>query len=383
MRVLFYSQHVLGIGHFFRSMEIARALAPHEVLFVEGGEPLGDFTPPAHVRRVHLPPVMMDPGFSRFEVGEADAEQLWRERSERLLDLHDSFRPNRIVTELFPFGRRMFRHELMPLLETARRSNSETAVVCSLRDILVEKSDVRKYETRVLDILNAYYDLLLIHADPRVIDLKETFSMTGEISIPMVYTGFVSRPAPGREKRRDRRVIVASTGGGRVGADLLQGVLKGFRRLRRSDLELRIFLGPFMEEMERSTIAELASKDQRVSLRPFAGDFVAELARADLSISMAGYNTCMDILASRIPALVYPFPQNREQLMRARRLEELGLLRVLNSVSEAELSQSMDALLAHPDVPGPHTPDLDGAAKTARLLTTFQPALKTAGHDEP
>lgn len=382
MRILFYSQHVLGIGHFFRSMEIARALEPHQVLFVEGGSPLRDFTPPAHVRRVLLPPVMMDPSFSRIEAGEADQESLWRERSERLLDLYHSFRPHRVVTELFPFGRRMFRHELMPLLDAARRTTPAALVVCSLRDILVEKSDARKYEARVLGILNRYYDLLMVHADPRIVDLSETFSRTGEIAIPLVYTGFVCRRAPERRRHGDRRVIVASTGGGRVGADLLQAVLKGFIRLRRSDLELRVFLGPFMGEVERSAMADLASGDHRISLRPFASDFLAELAGADLSISMAGYNTCMDILASRVPALVYPFPQNREQSMRAGRLEELGVLRVLKSLSVAELSQAMEALLECPTMSGFVAPDMDGAAKTARLLLAFQPAPKAPAHQE-
>ena len=38
--------------------------------------------------------------------------------------------------------------------------------------------------------------------------------------------------------------------------------------------------------------------------------------RAALSISLAGYNTLMDILATRTPALVYPYMANREQNMR-------------------------------------------------------------------
>ncbi len=375
MRILFYSQHVLGIGHFFRSMEIARALAPHEVLFVEGGDPLQDFVPPDHVRRVFLPPVMMDPDFSRIEGRAGDLDGLWRKRSEILLDLHASFKPDRIVTELFPFGRRMFRHELLPLLDAVRRNTRETVVACSLRDILVEKSDVRKYEERVLDILNAYYDLLLIHADPRVVDLRETFSRTDAISIPMMYTGFVSRPAPGVRERRDRRkVIVASTGGGRVGGDLLRAVVNGFRRLTESHLELRVFTGPFMQEADRSALVGLAAGDRRIALRPFSDHFPAELAEADLSISMAGYNTCMDILASRVPALVYPFPQNREQLMRARRLEELGILRVLNNLSEDALIQAIQAFLRDPPLPAPHALDLEGAAKTAQILTTFRRA---------
>ncbi len=373
MRILFYSQHVLGIGHFFRSMEIARALEPHEVLFVEGGEPLVDFTPPPHVRRVFLPPVMMDPSFSRLEVPDREMIEVWKERTDLLLRSFHEFQPDWIVTELFPFGRRNFRHELMPLLEAAREDGSRTRVACSLRDILVEKQDVEKYETRVLEILNRWYDLLLVHTDARVIDLGETFSRMNEIAVPVVYTGFVCRSAPARRTGGGRRVIVASTGGGRVGVDLLHAVVGGFHRMGREGLELRVFLGPFMEKADRTALFNLASGDPRISLHPFAGDFLAELARADLSISMAGYNTCMDILASRVPALVYPFPQNREQAMRAERLEQLGLLRVLRSLSEMDFIEAVEDLLNRPVLPGPHTLELDGAARTARVLAESMP----------
>jgi predicted glycosyltransferase len=375
MRILFYSQHVLGIGHFFRSMEIARALKPHEVLFIEGGEPLVDFTPPPHVRRALLPPIMMDPSFSRIEVRDEDVKDIWTSRTDLLLHLYEEFRPHWIVTELFPFGRRVFRKELMPLLEAARKGGSKTRVACSLRDILVEKQDVEKYEARVLEILNRWYDLLLVHTDPRVIELGETFSRMKEISVPVVYTGFVCRTAPPRRAGGGRRVIVASTGGGRVGADLLQTVVRGFKRMARRDLELRVFLGPFMEESDRTALFNLATGDSRISLHPFASDFLAELAGADLSISMAGYNTCMDILASQVPALVYPFAQNREQAMRAERLERLGLLRILRTLSETDLTVAAEQLLTHSPVPAPHSLELEGAAKTAAVLAAFEQAV--------
>lgn len=374
MRIIFYSQHVLGIGHFFRSMEIARALALNEVLFVEGGEPLEGFTPPRHVRRVFLPPVMMDPTFSRVEVHEGAADNLWKQRAEILLHHFHEFKPDRIITELFPFGRRLFRHELIPLLDEAGRERARVKVICSLRDILVEKQDREKFERRVLNILNKYYDLLLVHADPRIIDLAESFERIGDIAVPIVYTGFVCRPAPSIRRSGTSRVIVASTGGGRVGMDLLQATVGAFRRLEQKNLELRVFLGPFMENGDRAALIASTGGDSRIALQEFSSNFLGELAAADLSISMAGYNTCMDILASRVAALVYPFPQNREQAMRAGRLERLGFLRVLTDLSEATMLQSMVAVLEHPPVLGTHGIDLNGAERTARVLSELWPS---------
>jgi predicted glycosyltransferase len=55
-------------------------------------------------------------------------------------------------------------------------------------------------------------------------------------------------------------------------------------------------------------------------------DLVPLLGRADRVVAMAGYNTANEILASGLPALFVPRSTPRtEQLIRARRLEELAL----------------------------------------------------------
>ena len=61
----------------------------------------------------------------------------------------------------------------------------------------------------------------------------------------------------------------------------------------------------------------------------FTSDFLSYLAAADLSVSMAGYNTCMNVLASRVPSLVWPFAQNREQRLRAEVLQDRGLVGII------------------------------------------------------
>jgi predicted glycosyltransferase len=57
-RVLFYVQHLLGIGHLARASRIANALADDdfEVTVVTGGMPVSGFPGP-RVRHVALPPI--------------------------------------------------------------------------------------------------------------------------------------------------------------------------------------------------------------------------------------------------------------------------------------------------------------------------------------
>jgi predicted glycosyltransferase len=352
-------------------MEIARALARHQVLFIEGGSPLAGFQAPAHVERVFLPALGMDAEFRKLETGAGDLEGVMATRRRLLGECFQDFRPDVLMVELFPFGRKRFAFELLPVLEGIHREGLPTRVVCSLRDILVEKADAAAYEKRVLDLLNRYFHLLLIHADPAVVSLPETFGRFAEIAIPFFYTGFVGRTGVCGRQPDSGKMIVASNGGGRVGGELLAATMRASRALPDPALRLRVFPGPFMEEGTLAALKRLAAADERSSIESFSLDFMNELGRAHLSVSMAGYNTCMDILCAGIPALVYPFGQNREQLLRARKLEALGRVKVLEDLEVGALAAAMRAALDGGSAPIAAALDLQGAAKTARILENF------------
>jgi predicted glycosyltransferase len=304
--------------------------------------------------------------------------QVKQERKQLLFQLFQAESPDWFIVELYPFGRKAFRFEINPILEGIRCGELPPCrVVCSLRDILVEKKDPAAYETGVVDILNRYFDALLIHADPQVLKLDETFSRLTEIAVPIVYTGYVTpKPAPdARAKLRrqlgigqDEILIVASAGGGSVGNTLLEAALEAFRLMKIDEpLYLHIFTGPFLGEEAFERLRRIAGR--RIQVFRFTSDFLSYLSGADLSVSMAGYNTCMNIAAARVPALVWPFPQNREQGLRAVRLAELGILQVL---SEEDLHpprlcaiMRQGITLRSRSVSGI---DLNGAENTARWL---------------
>jgi predicted glycosyltransferase len=77
----------------------------------------------------------------------------------------------------------------------------------------------------------------------------------------------------------------------------------------------------------------------------------------------------MNILATAVPALVWPFPQNREQRLRAQRLADLGVLKVLEDedLRPDRLAVIMSHLLAKPTRPTVKI-NLDGAVNTATLI---------------
>ncbi len=382
MKIVQYCQHVLGIGHFFRTLEICRALSDHEVVLVTGGEPVETPLPP-HVREVRLPALMMDETFSAVHAADAGGSvaEIRARRTRRLLEIVSEERPDLFLVELYPFGRKAFRFELDPVLSAIREGEVPGCrSVCGLRDILVEKKDPAKYEERVIGTLNRRFDAVLIHADPKLVRLEETFTRTGEIRIPLVYTGFVTpKPPPGAGEAIRRslgmgpgeRLAVASAGGGKVGGPLLTAALAAFQKMDREGLRLEIFTGPYLADAAFRDLCAAAETGNHgdIRVRRFTPDFLSHLAGADLSVSMAGYNTTMNLLAAGTPALVHPFGQNREQGLRADRLAALGAVTVLSDADLApdRLARQMASALSRGRLPEPPV-DLDGAARTAQWI---------------
>lgn len=386
MKILVYCQHVLGIGHLYRTLEIVRAMKGHEVILVLGGPPV-QIRLPEHAKLVQLPGLQMDADFSKLYPVDSSRslENVKSERAKTLFRLTHDFRPDCILIELFPFGRNGFSFELMPLLEAVRTGQLPASkIICSLRDILVEKKDQEKFEQRVIERLNSLFDALLVHGDPKIIRLNATFNRVADIVIPVIYTGYIceqTNPEKATAIRKDihlqqdEKLIVVSAGGGNVGYRLLRDALRAYALLE-FPVRMQIFTGPYLAESEYTVLGNSAKPGIRVDR--FASDFPEWLSAADLSISMGGYNTTMNVLASGTPAIIFPFSQNREQTMRSEVLARHANLTILNenTLSPYSLAETISAMI--------HTkkkvPDilLEGAARTEQIISRLNEAGTTA-----
>jgi predicted glycosyltransferase len=384
MKIVVYCQYVLGVGHLFRVLEICKALSAHEVILVTGG-PRTDTPLPEHVREMRLPQLQMDNHFEGLFSSQKNSTlaQVKEERQKSLFDLFKKEKPDLFIIELYPFGRKAFRFELDPVIQAIRdKKLCSCGIISSVRDILVEKEDQQRHEERALKTLNLYFDAVLVHSDPRVATLNETFLRFSEITIPVVYTGYIAPKSPDsiRSSIRNRlgikeeeTLIVASAGGGSVGKPLLEAVIQAFSLLKiKTEVHLRVYTGPFISGSDFAALKRLKNKDRSIHIEKFTADFLSFLAAADLSISMAGYNTTMNILASGVTALVWPFAQNHEQQLRARRLADLGALKLINErdLIPANLAGLMSKTLLNAGLKKIEI-DLNGAANTVRWLENW------------
>ena len=383
MKIIFYCQYVWGMGHLFRSIELVRALAGHDVVLVAGGREV-DAKLPEHVTAVRLPGLYMDEQFTTLipEDAAKTVDDIQRERKNILFSLFEKHRPDVFVIELYPFGRTLFGFELQPLLDGIRQGRfGEMKVVCSLRDILVEKKDPQAYEERVLNLLNTYFDLLLIHSDDQLLALDETFSRMDDIRIPTVYSGFVSPkadPAAGRRLRQElgiasqEKLIVVSAGGGRSGYALLSRILDAYHLMANSDqIRIEMFTGPFRDPAEFQKLT--AKSGDGIRIRYFTNRFLDYLAAADLSISLAGYNTCMNLLAARVPALIFPYSKQREQPLRVEKIKNFIPMKILRDkdIEPALLSSYIQKMLLESRFSGTVPINLDGAENSATYLINW------------
>lgn len=336
MKVAVYCQHVLGIGHFHRTLALCRQLAQeHELMLILGGPEVNLGV--ENFSCLRLPGLEMDNDFKNLQPCDTarELEQTKTERKTLLFDFFKSWKPEIFIPELYPFGRKAFRFELDPILKGVKsKILSPCLIVSSVRDILVDRGDGQdKFEKRVVKTLNSYFDGLLIHSDKELIPLSATFKRFNEIKIPHAYTGFISRTADtlsaednsALQKLQNKKLIVASIGGGGVGEELLSAIVKSFLEYPLpTDYHLHIFTGLYSS---KGLYNKLNSNScENLSVSPFSKSFQAWLKHADLSISMAGYNSCMDILKAGTPALMYPFEQNQEQRYRVMKLSNLAPL---------------------------------------------------------
>jgi predicted glycosyltransferase len=367
-RIFFYVQHLLGIGHLRRASLIARALARHDlaVSFVSGGEPVDDLDL-GGAELVQLPPaVSADAQFSAIhDASGRPIDDAWRDRRRAALLAEFAARDCALLLiEMFPFGRRAFRFELLPLMAAARRRAIPIAV--SLRDILVSKNKPERV-AETLALVNEYVDLVLVHGDPTVVRLEATFPATGAIRPPIVYTGYVGEPAPASPAPETGEILV-SAGGGAVGGPLLLACLAARPASDGASAPWRLIAGPNFPAGEYARLA--ADLPAGVALERFRRNFPALMARSRLSISQAGYNTVMDILATGARALVLPFAEGgeSEQTERAQLLAARGLLSMIEPPFDPPaLAAAIDAALRQPR-PRPGQIDLDGANATARCI---------------
>ncbi|MBX3454162.1 glycosyltransferase [Ferrovibrio sp.] len=372
-RVLIYVQHLLGVGHLHRTAAIARALVRDgfETMLVSGGYPDTTLDRLDGIQFRQLPPARAADASFRIILdahGNQVDEAWWQSRRAALFALSDGFKPDAVLTELFPFARRPMRHELLPWLAHLHEMQPRPLIYSSVRDILVDRPKPQR-DLDALNWLRSYYDGAFVHGDPTLIPFERTFPLATTVQDLLIYTGYIVEHAPARATSDGRDEVLVSAGGGAVGLPLFHAAIAARPLSQAKDATWRLLVSP-MEAPD--AVAELKARSPAgVIVDQARPDFPAMLQHCRLSISKAGYNTVMETLHARARAVIVPFAggDETEQALRAELLAARGAMAYLreSELTPQSLAAAIDRALAAPKPQDSHV-DLDGAAHTARLL---------------
>ena len=384
-RILVYCQSLSGAGHFVRCREIIRVLARrHNTWFMVGGLSAPGPRLDASVRLVPLPAIHRGANGLVPIDSTRSLAQVFAERRIVIEALLREARPDVLLVEHFPFSKWFLREEVSALIDVARQENSRVQVIASVRDYAAGREievGPEQFRNEIVPTLNQQFDLLLVHADPRVVTLDSQFPWTHEIRIPIHYTGYVAErlvdqaaDAPERVDASRAGCVVVSSGGLRDGFRLANLCVAAWKELDTRKLLSRrimeIYAGLFTEDKQYAALEE-SIRGGPFRLGRFSDNFLKVMSGADLSISQAGYNTITNVLETGVRAIVAPNSRTHDQMPRARRFAELGTIHCIDPATEmpAQLADRIHACLLHPRPE--HDLALDGAEKTRLLIDSL------------
>ena len=335
-RLLFYSHDGVGLGHVRRNLAIAAAVAEADaeaaVLIATSADEVAEMKLPPAVDVIKLPGMRKAPGGGyaprRLRVPSAQVRDV---RSAVLQAAVESFRPDVLVADRHPLG---IGGELRAALSTLRAAGGRAAL--GLRDILDDSSSVRADWRRngTCASIAELYDRVLVYGDPKVCDPTAEYGMPPELSAMARYCGYVTRPGevhPHPRARRDRPVVLAAAGGGEDGYSLLRTFVQAAAGMPWRAV---VVSGRQGRKRQREALRAAAGA-AGIEFSPFLPDLAEQMADVDALVCMGGYNTLVEGMAAGLPTVCVPRTvPRREQLIRARRFSELGLLQL---VEPAEL----------------------------------------------
>ncbi|ALU40725.1 glycosyl transferase family 28 [Kocuria flava] len=336
LRVVLYSHDSQGLGHTRRNLALARALArtlPATTgrrvsgMLLTGVDATAVPGLPEGFDRVVLPGIRKTGGGYAPRGLAVGMDRLTALRSGLLDAALTGFRPHLVVVDRHAWG--VDRELLGPLLRL-RAAHPGTAVVLGLREVLDEPAAAAREWAALgdLELVRRVYDQVWVYGDPAVHDPVATSEVPARLADLVRHTGYLAtgREAGPRTSGTGRPYVLSMAGGGSDGAALTLAAARA--RVPHGHGHV-VVAGPQMPAADLARVRAAARPGTTVL--PSVPDALAEVREAAAVVSMGGYNSVAEVLATTTPALVVPRERpRREQLIRARALQARGAVDVLS-----------------------------------------------------
>jgi predicted glycosyltransferase len=385
LRIAIYSQDGFGLGHMQRTASIAwelYRLRPEASILTFSDSQLGQFFPISpHHDYIKLPSIAKEgPGnwkATHLRMSFPDILDLRKELISNAL-LH--YAPDIFLVDHMPHGAM---GELLPALEAMKHFGLKTQNVLGLRDILdsPEVTINRWHVEGAYDVIERFYARILVFGMQDVYDVGEKYQLPESALKKLFYCGYVANLDHERNAYNirarylagaaaDTRLIVVMAGGGADGYAMMSTLIEALPKvLEDQPCILAIITGPFMPV---ELIADLERRAGKLPVQMLEAvtDSTSYISAADLVIAMAGYNTSVEILRNKTPAILIPRAgPSAEQRTRAGLFSEKRWVDMIDpdEVTPENLATCISSHLQNPNARKPSTlPNLSGGAVAAR-----------------
>lgn len=390
VRVVLYSHDSQGLGHVRRNLSIAHHIArylpeltgrPVAGLLVSGLPHASTFPLPEGFDWVFIPSIHKADGTYASRSLNSSTEHLIDLRSQLLHACLLGFNPNLVIIDRHIFG---VMRELQTPLAALRQHNPDVHVVLGLREVLdaPQVAHAEWFKHGDPQNLRHVIDSIWVYGDREIHDPVAAGEVPNTLADIVRFTGYL---AQGRELTEvlanpgiTAPFILSTAGGGSDGYQLLRTLVRtevpeGHQHL--------VVAGPQMSDRELLKLQTKAAVGTRVvgSLPGLSG----LMGQAAAVISMGGYNSVNEILATDTPALIVPRETPRtEQLIRARALQKVGAVDLLQAgnlapaLTGAWLAQVVGSRVDRSGI------KRDGLIKTAHLAAEIFTNTHTAPQEE-
>jgi len=385
-RVLIYSQDGFGLGHLRRNLNICTQIkkrrAQASCLIIADSPVAPFFRLPSNCDFIKIPTIVkVDTGVWRSDRLPMSERELLAIRSDIIRNVALSFKPDVFLVDHMPHGAL---GELAEPLQMLKQHSAHTKIVLGIRDILGAPEVIRRQwrNEGAFAAIEAFYDAVFIYGCADLFDVIAQYEFPAGLLDKARYCGYVCResvelsPLPEAKSRRleeKKGKFILVTGGGGADASFFMDQFIDAARLLRADLQFHALIttGPFMSKEQRKLLHH-KTKNLPIVVSRMGEDSIRLLQRADLVISMAGYNTISEILHFRKNAIVVPRAgPSAEQTMRSGLMAERGLF---STIHPTRLTPESLSALVWQKLHQQHgmneamIPDLGGASRVASVM---------------
>lgn len=391
-KFLIYSQDGLGLGHLRRNVNICQQIIKRcteaSCLIIADSPVAPFFKLPPRCDFIKIPTIVkVDTGVWRAERLSVSQRELLAMRADVINNVLAGFQPDVFLVDHMPHGAL---GELLDPLARLKKRRGRTRLILGIRDILGAPEVIqRQWQSEgAFAAIEEFYDGLCIYGSADLFDAAHEYRFPATVKSKAEYCGYVCREEAqaaaqaealseaGNNGRAPEKFLLITGGGGADAAYMMDRFIDAVR-LIKTELPFQAFIatGPFVHKEQRKLLRQ-KSQGLPITVGRMEGDSIRYFRRADLVVSMAGYNTISEIMLFRKNAIVIPRPgPSAEQTMRTRFMSERGLFTAIaaQELTAENFAERLFTQLSNGQtMPSERLPDLRGAARVAEKILNLR-----------